>query len=178
MEPVEQTGLQSEVFRAHRAENQPECLPTAYKPQLITRRSLVQVQPPQPNKKGTSDFPGCFCFRNYDGKNDLPHSDPVFRGTPENCSPQGRFPHKRPLPCCEKGGRNGESTALRLLTQKPMKPWFHRFFSFCPESLLTHTLTQTRKGPVRFRKRPRGHSPSHQLPAAGLWWSHGHRCPG
>ncbi len=128
MEPVEQTGLQSVVFRAGRGENQRECLPTAYKPQLITRRSLVQVQPPQPNKKGTPDFPGCFCFRNYDGKNDLPHSDPVFRRTPENCSPQGRFPHKRPLPCCEKGGPNGESAPLRLLTQKPMKPWFHRFF--------------------------------------------------
>ena len=128
MEPVEQTGLQSVVFRAGRVGNQPKCLSTAYKPQLITRRSLVQVQPPQPNKKGTPDFPGCFCFRNYDGKNDLPHSDPVFRGTPENCSPQGRFPHKRPLPCCEKGGPNGESTALRSLTQKPMKPWFHRFF--------------------------------------------------
>ena len=44
------------------------------------------------------------------------------------CGRNLRFPHKRPLPCCEKGGRNGESTALRLLTQKPMKPWFHRFF--------------------------------------------------
>ena len=56
MEPVEQTGPESVVFRAGRAGNRPECLPTAYKPQLITRRSLVQVQPPQPNKKGTPDL--------------------------------------------------------------------------------------------------------------------------
>lgn len=67
MEPVEQTGLQSVVFRIHRGGNQPECLPTAYKPQLITRRSLVQVQPPQPNKKGTPDFRGVFIFDIYDG---------------------------------------------------------------------------------------------------------------
>ena len=175
MEPVEQTGLQSVVFRAGRGENQRECLPTAYKPQLITRRSLVQVQPPQPNKKGTQT--GAF-FIWFDLASD--GSQPPAGGTSASlkCGRNLRFPHKRPLPCCEKGGRNGESTALRLLTQKPMKPWFHRFFSFCPESLLTHTLTQTRKGPERFRKRTRGHSPSHRLPAAGLWWSHGRRCPG
>lgn len=129
MEPVEQTGPESVVFRAGRGGNQRECLPTAYKPQLITRRPPIQVQPPQPNKKGTPDFPGCFCFRNYDGKNDLQHHDPIFRGTPENCSPQGRFPHKRPSLTVKKGGQNGESAALPSLTQKPMKLWFHRFFA-------------------------------------------------
>lgn len=177
MEPVEQTGLQSVVFRIHRAGNQPECLPTAYKPQLITRRSLVQVQPPQPNKKGTSDFPGCFCFRNYDGKNDLPHSDPVFRGTPENCSPQGWFPHKRPLPCCEKRKTEQEVHTTPIAHSKPDETVVSSGFSFCPESLLTYILTQTQKGPERFRKRPRGHSPSHQPPAAEQWWSHERKCP-
>ena len=177
MEPMERTGPESVVFRVHRAGSQPECLPTAYKPQLITRRSLVQVQPPQPNKKGTPDFPGCFCFRNYDGKNDLPHSDPIFRGTPENCSPQGRFPHKRPLPCCEKRGTERGVRSVPIAHSKTDETVVSSVFSFCPESLLTHILTQTRKGSERFRKRPRGHSPSHRLPAAGQWWSHGHRCP-
>ena len=59
-------GFRVWFSRARRAGNQPECLPTAYKPQLITRRSLVQVQPPQPNKKHPG-FPGCFYFRYYDG---------------------------------------------------------------------------------------------------------------
>ena len=149
---------------------------------MVARRAhnpkVVGSSPASATKqKGTSDFPGCFCFRNYDGKNDLPHSDPVFRGTPENCSPQGRFPHKRPLPCCEKRKTEQEVHTTPIAHSKTDETVVSSVFSFCPESLLTHILTQMRKGPERFRKRPRGHSPSHRLPAAGLWWSHGRRCP-
>ena len=52
------------------------------------------------------------------------------RGAPLKCGRNLRFPHKRPLPSRKKGGYSGRSTAFRLLTQKPMKPWFHRFFLF------------------------------------------------
>ena len=59
-------------------------------------------------------------------------SQPPAGGTSASlkCGRNLRFPHKRPLPCCEKRGRNVESAALRSLTKKPMKPWFHRFFLF------------------------------------------------
>ena len=95
MEPVEQTGPESVVFRVHRAGNPPECLPTAYKPQLITRRSLVQVQPPQPNKKGTQT--GAF-FIWFELASD--GSQPPAGGTSASlkCGRNLRFPHKRPLP--------------------------------------------------------------------------------
>ena len=99
------------------------------------------------------------------------------RGFP---SPQGRKSARMSPHRIQTAAHNPKvvgSSPASATTKKPMKPWFHRFFSFCPESLLTHTLTQTRKGPERFRKRPRGHSPSHQLPAAGLRWSHGRRYP-
>lgn len=72
MEPVEQTGPESVVFRAGRAGNKPECLPTAYKPQLITRRSLVQVQPPQPQNRLISQeirrFFFTFCLQKFPEK--------------------------------------------------------------------------------------------------------------
>ena len=87
------------VFRAGRGENQRECLPTAYKPQLITRRSLVQVQPPQPNKKGTQT--GAF-FIWFDLASD--GSQPPAGGTSASlkCGRNLRFPHKRPLPFLRK----------------------------------------------------------------------------
>lgn len=127
MEPMEQTGPESVVFRVHRAGSQPECLPTAYKPQLITRRSLVQVQPPQPNKKGTRK--GAFLF----GSNWLPMEASRLRaGRPLRSNVVGTCgsPTNAPSPAAKKGGRNVESAALRSLTQKPMKPWLHRFFLF------------------------------------------------
>ena len=91
-------------------------------------------------------------------------------------SKQGRFPHKRPLPYRKKGTEQ-EIHSAPITHSKTDETVVSSVFSFCPESRLTHTLTQTRKGPERFRKQPRGHSPSHRLPAAGLWWSHGRRCP-
>ena len=129
MEPVEQTGPESVAFRAHRAGNQPECLSTACKPQLITRRSLVQVQPPQPNKKHPG-FPGCFYFRYYDGVMILRIVTQFSEGRQRTAPRRGGSPTNAPSPAAKKGGRNVESAALRSLTQKPMKPWFHRFFLF------------------------------------------------
>ena len=117
-------------FRAHRAENQRKCLPTAYKPQLITRRSLVQVQPPQPNKKAPRIFRGVFVF-------EIMMEKMIFRivirfseGRQRTTPRRGGSPTNVPSLAAKKGRQNRKSTPLRLLTQKPMKPWFHRFFLF------------------------------------------------
>ena len=45
-------GFRAWFSRAGRTGNQPKCLPTAYKSQLITRRSQVQILPPQPKRNG------------------------------------------------------------------------------------------------------------------------------
>ena len=174
MEPMERTGPESVVFRVHRAGSQPECLPTAYKPQLITRRSLVQVQPPQPNKKGTRK--GAFLF----GSNWLPMEASRLRaGRPLRSNVVGTCGSPTNAPSLTaKRGIQREIHSVPIAHSKTDETVVSSVFSFCPEPLLTHTLTQTRKGPERFRKRPRGHSPSHRLPAVGLWWSHGRRCPG
>ena len=172
---MEQTGPESVVFRVHRAENQRKCLPTAYKPQLITRRSLVQVQTPQPNKKAPRIFRGVFVFEIMMGKM-------IFRIVIRFSEGRQRTAPRRggsttPPPLLRKRGteRGIRTTPIaHSKTDETVVSWVF----LCPESLLTHILTQTRKGPERFRKRPRGHSPSHRLPAAGLWWSHGRRCPG
>ena len=120
-------GFRAWFSRARRAENQPECLPTTYKPQLITRRSLVQVQPPQPNKKGTRE--GAFLF----GSNWLPMEASRLRaGRPLRSNVVGTCgsPTNAPSLAAKKGERSRESSMLRSLTQNPMKPWFHRFFLF------------------------------------------------
>ena len=120
---------------------------------------------------------GCF-FIWFDLASD--GSQPPAGGTSASlkCGRNLRFPHKRPLPCCEKRGTECGVRSAPIAHSKTDETVVSSVFSFCPESLLTHILTQMRKCPERFRKRPRGHSPSHQLPAAGLRWSHGRRCPG
>ena len=54
------------------------------------------------------------------------------------------------------------SSPASATTKKTDETVVSSVFSFCPEPLLTHILTQTRKVPERFRKRLRGHSSSHQ----------------
>ena len=94
------------------------------------------------------------------------------------CGRNLRFPHKRPLPCCEKRGTERGVRSAPIAHSKTDETVASSVFSFCPELRLTHILTQMRKGPERFRKRLRGHSPSHRLPAAEQWWSHERKCPG
>ena len=89
----------------------------------------------------------------------------------------GAVPPQTPSPLLRKRGTERGIHTTPTAHSKTDETVVSSVFSFCPESLLTHTLTQMRKGPERFRKRPRGHSPSHQLPAAGLRWSHVRRYP-
>ena len=137
MEPVEQTGLQSVVFRVYRAGSQPECLPTAYKPQLITRRSLVQVQPPQPNKKGTQT--GAF-FIWFDLASD--GSQPPAGGTSASlkCGRNLRFPHKRPLPYRKKGTEQEIHSAPITRSKTDMSLWRKDYDSAAPDRSLRNEL--------------------------------------
>ena len=137
MEPVEQTGPESVVFRVHRAGNPPECLPTAYKPQLITRRSLVQFQPPQPNKKGTQT--GAF-FIWFELASD--GSQPPAGGTSASlkCGRNLRFPHKRPLPYRKKGTEQEIHNAPITRSKTDMSLWRKDYDSAAPDRSLRNEL--------------------------------------
>ena len=126
-----------------------------------------------PNKKGTRK--GAFLF----GSNWLPMEASRLRaGRPLRSNVVGTCgsPTNAPSLTAKKGTERGVRNAP-ITRSKTDETVVSSVFSFCQELLLTHILTQMRKGSERLRKRPRGHSPSHQLPAAGLWWSHGRRYP-